>query len=130
MKNYSKAACPKPGYTGKAVRFVLPLALLILGLGVVGGLAQQQKSQSKPDTLMGFGLPIPMEFRAAAMQSCTPQTLLDSSNCDKSWDNYKDGYRACVTDMAKHWWREKACSDEALTKLQYSCRDCERRYRK
>ena len=110
MTLYNETLCLKQRYTGKGVRLILPLALLIFGFGVVGGLGLQQKSQAKTDTLIGFGLPVPMEFRAAAMQSCTPQTLLDTSNCDKSWDNYKDGYRACVTDMANISWVLVSCS--------------------
>ena len=35
-------------------------------------------------------------------QSCnTPLRLLGQSNCDRTWDNYKEGYQYCVTNAAK-----------------------------
>lgn len=63
-------------------------------------------------------------------QSCTWGSLLSTSNCGQTWGDYKDGYRACVENAAKFFWRNYACSADALEKLQRTCRRCEAMFAK
>jgi Fic family protein len=67
----------------------------------------------------------------ATAQSCnTPLRLLEQSDCDTNWDNYKEGYQDCVMNAAKWFWKEYACSWESVEKLNKSCEGCAKTYKK
>ncbi|MDP2928179.1 MAG: hypothetical protein Q8N80_05225 [Candidatus Omnitrophota bacterium] len=75
-----------------------------------------------------FGSFYPSE---ASAQSCnTPLRLLEQSNCDRNWDNYKEGYEYCVMNAAKWFWKEYACSWNSVEKLNKTCEGCAKTYKK
>lgn len=109
-------------------RVVRIVVLTLLGTGFMSGtLISHGLGQPKGKPLAETEDSI---SATAGPQSCTVQSLLDTSNCDQTWSNYKSGYQTCVRDAAKQFWKEFACSDDALRKLQYSCRACEKQFRK
>lgn len=64
-------------------------------------------------------------------QSCnTPLRLLEQSNCDRNWNNYKEGYQDCVMNAAKWFWKEYACSWNSVEKLNKACEGCAKTYKK
>lgn len=67
----------------------------------------------------------------ASAQSCNnPLRLLEQSNCDKNWDNYKEEYQDCVMNAARWFWKEYACSWNSVEKLNKSCEGCAKIYKK
>lgn len=56
--------------------------------------------------------------------------LLEQSNCDTNYENYKEGYKYCVHNAAKWFWENYACSWDAVEKLNKACEGCERTYKK
>ncbi|MDP3029412.1 MAG: hypothetical protein Q8O04_07950 [Deltaproteobacteria bacterium] len=56
--------------------------------------------------------------------------LLEQSNCNTNYENYKEGYKNCVHEAAKWFWKNYACSWESVEKLNKACEGCEKTYKK
>lgn len=97
------AASPR-GAASVPRRIVLVAAILLAS----GGLASAQK---RADT-------------------CDAEYIIGASSCDQKWDNYKSGYKACVYDAARFFAKEYHCLPTGVEKLGFSCKDCEKRFKK
>lgn len=62
--------------------------------------------------------------------TCDAEYIIGASTCDQKWENYKSGYKTCVYDAAKFFAKEYHCLPTSVEKLGYSCKDCERRFKK
>lgn len=56
--------------------------------------------------------------------------LLEQSNCDTNYENYKEGYKYCVHNAAKWFFKNYNCSWDAVEKLNKACEGCEKTYKK
>jgi|GEM_PF-6648617 len=56
--------------------------------------------------------------------------LLKQSNCNTNYENYKEGYKYCVQNAAKWFFKNYNCSWDAVEKLNKACEGCEKTYKK
>jgi hypothetical protein len=56
--------------------------------------------------------------------------LLEQSDCDTNYENYKEGYKYCVQNAAKWFFKNYDCSWESVEKLNKACEGCKVTYKK